>query len=151
MPSQSNPAVESRISSIMQRYAPLPLRAIVGGGFIQHGWAKIIKGPEAFAAILQAPARSLPASVGVPHDFGGVAGRSSASFRRVYRMGKRADDRSPANRPVHGPSTLRLQLHQNQSHRGWSSAIRTSRIRMRPALYRVHPGSRVLQPRPVVH
>jgi putative oxidoreductase len=54
MPSQSNPAVESRISSIMQRYAPLPLRAIVGGGFIQHGWAKIIKGPEAFAAILQA-------------------------------------------------------------------------------------------------
>lgn len=54
MPSQSNPAVESRISSIMHRYAPLPLRAIVGGGFIQHGWAKIIKGPEAFAAILQA-------------------------------------------------------------------------------------------------
>ena len=38
----------------MQRYAALPLRAIAGGGFIQHGWAKIVKGPDAFAAILQA-------------------------------------------------------------------------------------------------
>jgi putative oxidoreductase len=36
----------------MQRYASLPLRAIAGGGFIQHGWAKMIKGPDAFAAIL---------------------------------------------------------------------------------------------------
>jgi putative oxidoreductase len=34
-------------------YAAIPLRAIAGGGFVQHGWAKIIKGPEAFAAILQ--------------------------------------------------------------------------------------------------
>jgi putative oxidoreductase len=37
----------------MQRYATLPLRAIAGGGFIQHGWAKMIKGPDAFAAILE--------------------------------------------------------------------------------------------------
>jgi putative oxidoreductase len=54
MPTQSKPAAETRISSAMQRYAALPLRAIVGGGFIQHGWAKILKGPDAFAAILQA-------------------------------------------------------------------------------------------------
>jgi putative oxidoreductase len=37
----------------MQRYATLPLRAIAGGGFIQHGCAKMIKGPEAFEAILE--------------------------------------------------------------------------------------------------
>src|SRR6202044_2296051 len=71
-------------------------------------------------------ARSLSASVGVPHDFGRVAGRSSASFRRVYRMGKRSGGGSPANRHVYGPSPLWLQLHQNQSDRGWSGAIRTS-------------------------
>jgi putative oxidoreductase len=53
MPTQSKPAAGTHISSAMQRYAALPLRAIVGGGFIQHGWPKIIKGPEAFAAILQ--------------------------------------------------------------------------------------------------
>jgi putative oxidoreductase len=33
-------------------WAPVPLRLIVGGGFIQHGMAKIIKGPENFTAIL---------------------------------------------------------------------------------------------------
>jgi uncharacterized membrane protein YphA (DoxX/SURF4 family) len=54
MPTQSTTAIDTRISSAMQRYAALPLRAIVGGGFIQHGWAKIVKGPDAFAAILQA-------------------------------------------------------------------------------------------------
>jgi putative oxidoreductase len=54
MPMQSKTAVETPSSSAMLGYAALPLRAIVGGGFIQHGWAKIVKGPDAFAAILQA-------------------------------------------------------------------------------------------------
>jgi putative oxidoreductase len=36
------------------RWALLPLRLIVGFGFIQHGVAKLLKGPDAFAAILQA-------------------------------------------------------------------------------------------------
>ena len=51
MPLQSN-IFAPRISFAMQRYATIPLRAIAGGGFVQHGWAKMIKGPEAFAAIL---------------------------------------------------------------------------------------------------
>jgi putative oxidoreductase len=54
MPTQSKPAAPIRISLAMQRCAAIPLRAIAGGGFIQHGWAKIVKGPDAFAAILQA-------------------------------------------------------------------------------------------------
>jgi putative oxidoreductase len=53
MPPQTTPAAATRSSSAMRRYAALPLRAIAGGGFLQHGWAKISKGPEAFAAILQ--------------------------------------------------------------------------------------------------
>ena len=53
MPTQSKPAAATRISSAMQRYAAIPLRAIAGGGFVQHGWAKLNKGPEAFASILQ--------------------------------------------------------------------------------------------------
>jgi putative oxidoreductase len=36
------------------RWAPIPLRLIVGYGFMQHGFAKLAKGPETFAAILQA-------------------------------------------------------------------------------------------------
>jgi putative oxidoreductase len=43
-------ALRSRVA----HWAPLPLRLIVGYGFIAHGVAKIIKGPEAFAGILHA-------------------------------------------------------------------------------------------------
>lgn len=35
-------------------WAPVPLRLIVGLGFMEHGYAKFLKGPEAFASILHA-------------------------------------------------------------------------------------------------
>ena len=36
------------------RWAPLVLRAVTGYGFMAHGAAKLTRGPDAFAAILQA-------------------------------------------------------------------------------------------------
>jgi putative oxidoreductase len=33
-------------------WASIPLRLIVGYGFVEHGFAKLFRGPEAFAAIL---------------------------------------------------------------------------------------------------
>jgi putative oxidoreductase len=39
-------------------WAAIPLRLIVGYGFMEHGFAKLSKGPEAFAAILH--------TIGVP-------------------------------------------------------------------------------------
>jgi hypothetical protein len=45
----------------MARWAPLPLRLIVGFGFIAHGYAKLAKGPDAFVAILHA--------IGVPAPY----------------------------------------------------------------------------------
>jgi putative oxidoreductase len=38
---------------LMTRWSPVPLRLIVGYGFIQHGFAKLSRGPGMFAAILQ--------------------------------------------------------------------------------------------------
>ena len=39
---------------LARRWAPIPLRLIVGYGFMEHGLAKLSKGPENFAAILHA-------------------------------------------------------------------------------------------------
>src|SRR6266850_5264259 len=36
------------------RWAPIPLRLIVGYGFMEHGIAKLSRGPDAFATILHA-------------------------------------------------------------------------------------------------
>jgi putative oxidoreductase len=40
--------------SRLRGWSALPLRLIVGYGFIAHGYAKVINGPEQFAASLQA-------------------------------------------------------------------------------------------------
>src|SRR5882672_6068255 len=40
--------------------APVPLRLIVGFGFMEHGFAKLSKGPDAFASILRALAVPAP-------------------------------------------------------------------------------------------
>ena len=36
------------------QWAPVPLRLIVGYGFIAHGYAKLARGPDTFAAVLHA-------------------------------------------------------------------------------------------------
>ena len=47
---------------VLSEWAPLPLRLIVGYGFMFHGYAKLSRGPETFATILHTigtPAPSL--------------------------------------------------------------------------------------------
>jgi putative oxidoreductase len=46
--------VQSPLESRIARWAPVPLRLIVGYGFMEHGFAKLGRGPEAFADILHA-------------------------------------------------------------------------------------------------
>lgn len=40
--------------SMVAHWAPVPLRLIVGYGFVEHGFAKLSKGPDSFAIILHA-------------------------------------------------------------------------------------------------
>jgi putative oxidoreductase len=64
-------------SAFLVRWAPIPLRLIVGLGFMQHGYVKFTRGPEAFAAILQlmgVPAPHLMAWLTILIEvFGGLA------------------------------------------------------------------------------
>jgi putative oxidoreductase len=54
----SDPGLNGRFAFLnrasLTRWAPIPLRLIVGYGFMQHGYAKVAKSPEAFAVILHA-------------------------------------------------------------------------------------------------
>ncbi len=45
----------------MARWSPIPLRLIVSYGFMQHGFAKLSRGLDAFVGILQA--------IGTPHPY----------------------------------------------------------------------------------
>jgi putative oxidoreductase len=66
-----------RLRAAMTRWAPIPLRLIVGYGFMQHGFAKLSKGPEGFAHILYligVPAPHLMSWVTILVEiFGGLA------------------------------------------------------------------------------
>lgn len=56
---ENKPAWSDLLFDLPERFrlghwAPIPLRLIVGYGFMEHGFAKLTKGPDAFAAILHA-------------------------------------------------------------------------------------------------
>lgn len=62
---------------LLGKWVLLPLRLMIGFGFMAHGYAKLSRGPEAFAVILQAigvPAPSLMAWItSLVEFFGGLA------------------------------------------------------------------------------
>jgi putative oxidoreductase len=48
----------------LRTWTPIPLRLIVGYGFMQHGIAKLLRGPEAFPAIVHAMGLPFPHLLG---------------------------------------------------------------------------------------
>jgi putative oxidoreductase len=46
--------------ALLQQWTPLPLRLVIGFGFMAHGWAKLSRGPEGFAKLLQQIGAPLP-------------------------------------------------------------------------------------------
>src|SRR5437764_12915480 len=75
--------------SPIARWAPVPPRLIVGYGFMEHGFAKLARGLDAFPAILQAlgvPAPHLMGWLTISVEiFGGLAVLLGA-LGRLFRM-----------------------------------------------------------------
>ena len=70
-------------------WAMLPLRLIIGFGFMAHGYAKLSRGPEGFAKILQtlgAPAPSLMAWVTALVEFFGGFGLLAGAFVAIVSI-----------------------------------------------------------------
>ena len=58
----------------LQHWSGVPLRLIVGYGFVAHGYAKLAKGPENFAGILRAIGVPVPQWLAWATTFIEVAG-----------------------------------------------------------------------------
>ena len=46
--------------ALWRQWAPLPLRLVIGYGFLAHGWAKLRRGPAGFARLLEQIGAPLP-------------------------------------------------------------------------------------------
>jgi hypothetical protein len=79
------------IGSPMARWSPIPLRLIVGYGFMQHGFAKLSRGPDMFGAVLQG--MGVPAARhGMVDDTHRTARRPRCTAGGIRDDGQRADD-----------------------------------------------------------
>lgn len=130
------------IPSLAPCWYAIPLRLIVGYGFMEHGFAKLARGPELFVGILSAlgvfePQLSAWATILV-EIFGGTRGAG----RLVYSAGQCADDCRAIGCDRHGTSSQRLQFDQASVRDGRRRSLWTTRVRDRPALPRCARCSR---------
>jgi putative oxidoreductase len=67
----------SRNKALWAEWVPLPLRLIIGFGFMAHGWAKLSRGPSGFAKLLDQIGAPLPEATAwvstLVELFGGLA------------------------------------------------------------------------------
>ena len=66
-----------RHASARSRWAPLPIRLVIGFGFAAHGWAKLSRGPAGFAALIRQIGLPFPTGIAwattLLELFGGLA------------------------------------------------------------------------------
>jgi len=88
------------------------LRLIVGYGFMAHGFSKLSKGPDAFAAILQAMGVPGPHLIGVIHHTGRTTMRSRRTAGRFRDTGRLTDGRGAPRSHIYRAFALRVQFDQ---------------------------------------
>src|SRR5215472_15552753 len=77
--------------SPIARWAPVPLRLIVGYGFMEHGFAKLARSVDAFPAILQAIGVPAPHLMGWLTILVEIVGGLAVLFRCIGAAGQHTD------------------------------------------------------------
>lgn len=114
------------ISSDSGRWLAIPLRLIVGYGFVAHGYAKLIHGPAHFAAILNAlgvPAPGLAAWLTILTE---LVGGASVLLGAYVELASIPMAVVFAERHVYCASAVRFQLDQTSGCDCSRGAIRSS-------------------------
>jgi DoxX len=113
----------------------IPLRLIVGFGFMEHGYAKLARGTESFAAILHAlgtPAPALFAWITIVVElFGGLGGPA----RSADPAGERPDGGGAGRGGLHRTPPQRVQFDQAAVRGCGGRAFRAAGLRDGPALF----------------
>jgi putative oxidoreductase len=60
-----------------RQWTPLPLRLVIGYGFVAHGWAKLSRGPSGFARLLEQVGAPLPEATAWVSTFVEILGGSA--------------------------------------------------------------------------
>ncbi len=112
----------------------IPLRLIIGFGFMQHGYAKLARGlTDDFINLLRhGHSLRLPAWVG-DHDRRDRR-RAAHPPWRACSAGDDTNGHRPARRHLHGSSSERLQFYQASIIRRCGRPFRPTRVRNRPPL-----------------
>jgi hypothetical protein len=97
-------------SKKLREWAPLPIRLIVGYGFMAHGYAKLRRGPETFAVVLHTLGVPLPVLGAWATTAVEIVGGAAVLFRPTDTTRQRSDGRCSSDSTVHGPPSLRLLL-----------------------------------------
>jgi putative oxidoreductase len=94
--------------SPIARWAPVPLRLIVGYGFMEHGFAKLARGPDAFPVILQALGVPAPHFMGLLTISVEILGGLGRASRRPGAARQHTNGGGPPGRDFHGASAVRF-------------------------------------------
>ncbi len=114
---------------LLSRWAPLPVRIIVGFGFMMHGYAKFSRGPESFALILKAIGISMPAVLAWMTTLVELIGGFAIFVGEFLRLdGKFTDGRCAFDGSFHDPPALWLFFRETSRGRAERREVRARRI-----------------------
>lgn len=132
------------MQSLRQNLYAIPLRLIIGYGFMAHGYAKLVRGPEHFTNILHVLGMPVPELLAWATIIVELLGGFRSPRRRVHSVGEHSHGNRSTRSHFHGSLSKRIQFDQIAVGDGSRCLLRATGIRDRPAVpgraYRLGPG-----------